>query len=169
MEYRTRDMGNGSSIIFLYGPISEGDTQKLSRLISDIPPNRIFGFVFHSPGGDIDEAYRMALFLRSIHALTMIGVRNVCAAACFLPFSVGRIKLVHQTGKVIVHGTSSGDGLDNLAALEATNKIARYAGQLGVPQSIVRKMVVMPPGRVDALSRADLLSMGAEFPADEKP
>jgi hypothetical protein len=169
MEYRKMETGNGSSIVLQYGPIVEGDTLKLSRFISDMPSARIFGFALHSPGGDIDEAYRMALFLRGIHALTIVGVHNICAAACFLPFSVGRIKLVYTTSKIIVHGTASPDGLDNIAALEATNKIVRYASQLGVPQSIIRKMVVMPPGRIEPLSRSNLLAIGAEFPADEKP
>jgi len=166
MQYHKREMGNGHFIIFMYGAIVPGDTRQLLKVINHTPSGDIFGFALHSPGGDIDEAYRLALYIRSVHGLTIIGDRNICAAACFLPFSVGRIKLVHPESKIIVHGTGSADGLDNVAALNATNKIAGYARKLGVPETIIRKMVMQAPGEVEPLSRADLVSMGAEFPAD---
>lgn len=166
MEYHKQPFGNDGSIIFLYGAINDGDTQKLAQLVHPIPSDRIFTFVFHSPGGNVDEAYRMALFLRSINARTMIGDKSICAAACILPFYVGRIKIVHPGAKIIVHGTASAQGLDNVAALDSMNKIALYARELGIPQSIIRKMVVMPQGAIEPLSRADILAMGAEIPPE---
>jgi hypothetical protein len=167
MEYSRKELGSTSLIVLMYGPIIEGDTNKLAAYLNGLPKKvSIFGFALHSPGGDIDEANKLAQFLRRIHALTIVGDGNICASACFLPFAAGRIKLVHPGSKVVVQGTASPDGLDNLAALAATNKMARYASELGVPGTITRKIVVIPTGRVEFLSRADLLSMGAEFPHD---
>jgi hypothetical protein len=128
----------------------------------------LFGFALNSPGGLISEAETIAKMIHSISgARTIVGDENICASACFLIFAAGQRKMVHYRAKVVVHATSSGEQLENIAALAATTAMARDAAELGVPASIVGKIVATPPGRMDVLSRADLMSMGAVI-VDEK-
>jgi hypothetical protein len=171
MEYQVIPAGGKEIIIGMDGPIVEGDAQKFLVFIKHIPQANsllLFGFALHSPGGLITEAETITKMIRSIHgSRTIVGDGNICASACFLIFAAGQKKMVHYRGKIMVHATSSDEQLENIAALAATTAMARDAAELGVPASVIAKIVVTPPGRVNILSRADLMSMGAIL-IDEK-
>jgi hypothetical protein len=171
MEYQAVPIGGGEVVIGLSGPVVAGDAQRLLAFMKGAPQAAtilFFGFALNSRGGVIDEAETIAKMIHSIKgARTIVGDGNICASACFLIFAAGERKMVHYRGKVIVHATSSGEELEIIAALAATTAMARDAAELGVPASIIGKIVVTPPGRAEVLSRADLMSMGAVI-VDEK-
>jgi len=156
-------------VITMSGPIGQGDAAKFIAFMNSMPStDRVFGFMLHSSGGYIDEAETIAKFLRKRHALTMVGDGNICASACFLVFAAGGIKSAHPRSKIIVQANSSTTGgLDNLSLLAATTAMARAAAELGVPEAIVRRISILPPGQqVVPLSQDELRSMGVDIVHD---
>jgi hypothetical protein len=172
MDYSLVSVGRNIDVIRMSGAIVEGDAGKLfhfleNKLPAGDPNGLIGGFALDSPGGNILEAEAIARYIHKLQTLTVVGDGDVCASACFLLFAAGKGKLVHPSAKIAVHSTSSANGLETPSALAATTAMARDAVELGVPKAIIGKIVATPPGKIEFLSRADLLSMDAEFSADE--
>ena len=65
--------------------------------------------------------------------------------ACFLLFAAGSEKYASYSANVGVHGASDQSGREEG---DATVSMARMAKQLGVPESIIGKMVVTPPDQL---------------------
>jgi hypothetical protein len=91
---------------------------------------------------------------------SVIG-NSECASACFIIFAAGSEKYVNYSASVGVHGASDESGQETTASGAATVTEARIAKELGVPSSIIGKMVVTPPDQMVWLSPDDLRSMGA--------
>jgi hypothetical protein len=74
--------------------------------------------------------------------------------------SRGDPKYVSYTASVGVHGASDASGRETVEAGAATVSMARIVKDLGVPASIIGKMVVTPPDQIVWLGPDDLRSMG---------
>ena len=114
----------------------------------------------NSPGGSILEGVKLADIIRFGKIATSVIGNSQCASACFIVFAAGSEKNASYTASVGVHGVSDKSGQETVEAGAATVTIARIAKELGVPPSIIGKMVVTPPEQMVWLTPDDLRSMG---------
>ncbi|MBR1143772.1 hypothetical protein [Bradyrhizobium sp. AUGA SZCCT0431] len=110
----------------------------------------------HSDGGNLREGVLLAAVVKSAKISTNVGRDATCASACFLVFAAGEAKHANYRARIGVHGAAD----KGTASRSATKSMASVAEELGVPSSIIRRMVITPPGEMVWLNLVDLQSMG---------
>jgi hypothetical protein len=96
--------------------------------------------------------------IRSHHLPVVIPGNAQCASACFLLFAASPRRFAATDALVGVHSANQ-DGAETDTSLAVTTLMARDAAGLGVPASIIGKMVETTPGRVAWLDPHDLSLM----------
>ena len=155
----------GKVFVVLNGNIAAGDSDQLQQLLkgaNDYGEN-VSGICLNSNGGNLLEGVKLAIAIRFAKIASVVPKGSTCASACFLAFAAGAHKFASYSASVGVHGASDANGLEHDAATVAMAKIIK---ELGVPASIIGRMVVTPPDRVIWLSPNDLRSMGATMTGD---
>jgi hypothetical protein len=153
---------DGKVIVELSGPIAVGDSAQLVDLIKSANAAKqiVYAVRLNSPGGSLLEGVKLAVLIRNGKIATSVTAGSKCASACFIAFAAGAEKFVHYSGAVGVHGASDKSGRE---VGDATVSMARISKELGVPPSIIGKMVVTRPTEILWLSPDDLRSMGAKM------
>jgi len=152
---------DGKVLVTLNGEITEGDADALKTIIQTANNGgHLVAIVrLNSPGGSILEGVKLADLVRFGKISTSVIGTSICASACFIVFAAGSEKYVNYSASVGVHGASDESGEETTASGAATITVARIAKVLGVPSSIIGKMVVTPPDQMVWLSPDDLRSM----------
>jgi hypothetical protein len=156
---RSTTSSEGKEVVFLDGEIEEGDAQALRKVIAAASRSRrlISGIRLNSPGGQLGEGAELAYIVKYGKIATVVPAGAQCASACFLILAAGSEKYASFSANVGVHGASNRAGQ---AAGDATVSMGRAANLLGVPESIIGKMVITPPDQMVWLTPIDLRSMG---------
>ena len=157
-------------VVTLSGEIVAGDADKLKSIIrrADHNGNTVAILRLDSPGGTILESVKLADIIRDAKIATSVVGAAKCASACFIVFAAGSEKFASYTALVGVHGASE-NGQETVESGAATVSMARIAKELGVPSSIIGKMVVTPPDEIVWLSPDDLRSMGTNMIGNPEP
>lgn len=116
----------------------------------------------NSPGGRLREGAMLAAAIRSGKLATLVGADAVCASACFLAFAAGEPRFAAPGALIGVHKASENGGLETRASGAATRAMAQFAKELGVPSSIVARMVATPAKEIGWLDSRDLHAMGVK-------
>jgi len=141
------------------GEIVGGDTARLGKALAAVPPGkRLLGLSLDSPGGMVVEGERLAHLIRARGLSVLIPPHSQCALACFLLLAASPSRFAAVDALVGVHSVSE-NGKETDSSLAVTTLMARDAAELGVPPAIIGKMVETTPGRIEWLTRADLVSM----------
>jgi hypothetical protein len=154
---------DGKVIVSLVGEISEGDADTLKSVIKSANDSGhiVSAIRLDSPGGNLLEGSNLAGIVRFGKIATSVISGAKCASACFIVFAAGNPKHANYNASVGVHGASDEGGRETVEAGAATVSMARLIKDLGVPASIIGKMVVTPPDSIVWLTPDDLRSMGA--------
>jgi hypothetical protein len=117
----------------------------------------------NSLGGALLEAAKLADVVRYAKIATVVADGSSCASACFIVFAAGAEKFASYTASIGVHGASDASGEETAQSGAATVSMARVLKDLGVPPSIIGKMVVTPPQEMVWLASDDLRAMGTSM------
>ena len=149
-------------IIVLRGEMAPGDSERLRALIlaANQGGRMVSGVRLTSNGGNLVEGVNLADVIRAAKIATVVPNGSQCASACFIAFAAGQEKFVSYQAKVGVHGAADQNGKE---AGDATVAMAKIVKDLGVPPSIIGRMVVTPPSDVVWLSPSELQSMGVKM------
>jgi hypothetical protein len=155
------DSRDGKTRIDLAGEIVPGDSDTLKLAIQKANnANRVVVTIrLNSKGGNLLESANIADVVRKGKIATSVLSNSECASACFIIFAAGHEKFAHYTAQIGVHGASDENGRETTVSNAATVGMARIIKDLGVPASIVGKMVVTPPDQMVWLTVDDLRSM----------
>lgn len=153
---------DGKIVVTLTGDITEGDSDNLKTVIqtANNGGHLVATVRLNSPGGSILEGVKLADMIRFGKIATAVIGSSKCASACFIVFAAGNQKYVNYAASIGVHGASDESGEETTQSGAATVTMARIAKALGVPPSIIGKMVVTPPDQMVWLTPDDLRSMG---------
>lgn len=148
--------------VAISGEISPGDAEAFTQLVKQA--NDAGKFVanirLNSDGGNLLEGVKLADAIRFGKISTNVGKSATCASACFLLFAAGSTKFASYGAQIGVHGASDENGRETVSSNAATVSMAKIAKELGVPSSIIGRMVVTPPNEMVWLSPQELQSMG---------
>ena len=146
-------------LIGVRGPIVDGDAARLEQTLVAVPTlRRLLGLAVDSPGGSVVEGERLATLIRARRLPVVIPANSACVSACFLLLAASPQRMAASDAVVGVHSASE-DGEETGTSLAVTTLMARDAANLGIPPTIIGKMVRTTPGHVEWLTRADLISM----------
>ncbi len=161
-ELRSFTSKEGRDVVLLSGDITAGDSERLRALItaSNQASRMVSGIRLSSGGGQLLEAAKLADTVREARIATVVANGAYCASACFVVFAAGTEKYASYQAKVGVHGASDTTGK---AAGDATVAMAKIVKDMGVPPSIIGRMVVTAPDQMVWLSPDELGSMGVKL------
>jgi hypothetical protein len=156
---------HGGVVIQLSGQIITGDSE---IFISEVKQAHAAGksvenIQLNSAGGKLIEGIRMAAAIKEARISTAVGEGAVCASACFLIFAAGDPKFVGDGARIGVHKASDRGGRETMLSGLATNSMGYFAKELGVPSSVVSRMVRTPAKETVWLDSQDLKSMGVSM------
>jgi hypothetical protein len=160
----TDDISCGG-LIGVVGTIEKGDTNKLQNFLIDLKKKcsslGVTKVMFHSKGGDVDEAIKMGLLIRSNELWTEIDSAYNCFSACILAFSGGVVRDAH--GKMGVHRPYFSALEANLSIKDIKNKrnemsifIKNYLNEMDINESLLDEMMATPPEEMKILSPEEL-------------
>jgi hypothetical protein len=147
----------------IVGEITNGDSLVLSSIIerAEARPDEIMTVELSSIGGSLYEGAEIARIIRAKSLNVSVAAGKTCASACFLAFAAGARKSIEQGSRIGVHAASSELGGETPASISGTASMARIAGIIGVPSSIIKVMITTPPDQMFWLTEWDLAAMGA--------
>ncbi|MEO1328590.1 MAG: hypothetical protein AAFW46_02925 [Pseudomonadota bacterium] len=173
MTATIRSDAAGAPVLLLEGRIERGDADRVDARLAQ------GGFLevwFDSPGGAVEDGYRIGHALRSRRLAARVPRGAACASACVDAFLGGVIRFVDDGAAVIVHPASiskSGRGLmerlvregeteraiqlfEQNATVEAATW-ARYLTLMGVSLDLVRFAAKVPHACGILLRREELV------------
>lgn len=170
-------VGNGPFVALrMQGPIEKGDLDRLIVELGQADGGRAGQRFFqerqilwvNSPGGSVDEALRIADFVR--RSLIPVWVLDRCESACFLILAAAVERQLG--GKIGIHRPYFGDESVSTIGLEESQRryaqmSARYYSmleQFEVPRQIVDRMRSMASTEVHYLTKNERELMGERQP-----
>ncbi len=154
MEF-SRVSGCFGDVVKLRGDIRDADFVHFRGYLGT--ERRIVGLDLDSGGGSLYEGFRIAMLVHQKQIATYVS--GECDSACAFIFLAGAKRYVAPDAKIGVHSVSNMHGNEDIGTLRDTIKLARLSAKLGVPPSVIGKMVMTPPGRMAYLNREELASL----------
>jgi hypothetical protein len=161
----------GHAIVQLSGRIEPGDSDAFTKLLQKAyTANQVIDSVqLNSTGGIIGEGARIAAVIRTARLSTHVVEGALCASACFLVFAAGYERFAATGALIGVHKASEKGGRETSQSLAASQAMANFAMELGVPSAITAKMMATPSTRIDWLDPRDLKLMGVAVGSKPAP
>jgi hypothetical protein len=139
--------------LLVSGVIGPGSYDEFRAALMNATPELV---VLDGPGGILGEALLIGSEVRRLKLDTMVGPNRSCASACAIVFLSGRVKYLATGASVGLHSASYADGR---ADPEATELMAAYLREVGVPGSTLRRMARTAPNDIRWLSKAEQKAM----------
>ena len=160
MQFQPVPVSAAEVVVDGRGPIVPGDTERLMQALAAVPPTgrTLLALALDSGGGNVAEAKQMVDVIHSRQLAVVIPRNSQCASACFLLLAASPRRFAATDALIGVHSASQ-NGSETDTSLAVTTLMARDAAELGVPPSIIGKMVETTPGRIAWLNPPDLALM----------
>ncbi|MGH6925161.1 MAG: hypothetical protein ACRED5_15615 [Propylenella sp.] len=142
------------TVLLVSGVIGPGAHMEFRAALSRGAPGLV---VLDGPGGVLGEALLIAEEVRSRRLNTLVATNRRCASACAIVFLSGRTKYLGAGAAVGLHSASYADGR---ADPEATELMAAYLRQLGVPSGTLKRMAMTAPNQIRWLTTAEQKAIG---------
>jgi hypothetical protein len=140
----------GNFFIALEGTILPGDADRFRMLASR--PN-LRGLMVSSPGGSINEAYKLGRLISSLGL--PVQAQGECASACPLLLLSSPQRSITTGTRVGFHSARTFDG----EAHAVTVQLARIYQELGVPNDVLGGLVTNRPGEMYWVNSKQISSM----------
>jgi fumarate reductase subunit D len=132
------------------GPIDVGLFPAVDKALADNPAIRIV--VLDSPGGDVDEAMRVAAMVKLRRLST--GVNRDCSSACTIIFAAGTERILLPSGTLGFHGCRDALAYFPCRNSAEENLLVTY----GVDRAFVHKALAIAPESIWFPTPAELLA-----------
>lgn len=154
-----------TGLIGIVGTIERGDALKFEQLIGKIKEKcSRFGLVqivFHSKGGDVNEAIFIGNLIRNYELWTEVSPSYECFSACVLAFSGGVYRAAF--GKIGIHRPffSNLDANLTVSAIkekrdETTQTMRLFLKNMDINENLVDAMMAIPPEKMKILSYTEI-------------
>ncbi len=159
-EYRHPAVQEEPKALLVTGIIGPGSYNEFRAAISHATPALV---VIEGPGGVLGEAILIGEEIHRRHIDTLVAANHSCASACAVVFLSGHMRYLGSGASVGLHSASYADGR---ADPEATQVMAAYLQQLGVPASTLRRMAKTAPSDIRWLTKSEQQAIGIRRYAD---
>jgi hypothetical protein len=163
----------GNHYLSLDGAIAAGDPDRLAAAIFEANARgyRLDALRLNSPGGPVWEAMAMAVMVRWVENMATVVQKDAkCESACFGLFAAGSRKYVDPASDptqigvhsiyAVIKQQQGAPVLFRRESEETTVWAVRRLKTIGVPESIIGKIVTTPPDQMTYLTIEDLHLMG---------
>jgi hypothetical protein len=144
---RIKRVGTDSGVVLrLRGDVKAGDYGRLKSILQN---RAVVGLEIRSGGGSLEEGLDIARVVRD-KGLVVYASKE-CDSACALIFFAAK--------EIGVHSVSNDRGKEDADSARITVRISRLLVGLGVPHSIIGKIVATPPVKMSYLDNRDLAGL----------
>ncbi len=162
--------------ILYSGKIESGDADKLLGLMILNQRNSYRSVVLNSPGGDVEEAIKVADLIKQLALTTKVANQGVCASACFFVWLSGDQRLAGVSGKHIgrigLHRPYQSNPSNNKSSIDKQiviqQIVSKYMQEQLVPTRLIDAMMNKPSNDLYWLKMADLDEIGEYQPGTEE-
>lgn len=145
---------DGPKALLVSGVIGPGSYAEFHAALSEARPDIV---VIDGPGGVLGEAFLMGEEIRRRGLDTLVTAHRRCASACAVIFLSGHTRYLGAGAEIGLHSASYADGRTDP---EATELMAEYLAEVGVPDATLRRMVHTAPKDIRWLTRSEQLAIG---------
>jgi hypothetical protein len=160
LEFAAHPVGEHTVAVSVWGIVKVGDSRRFAEFFAHLDSGvRYISLVaFNSHGGDLEEALAIATMIH--HEGFRTGITNgaVCSSACFWMFMAGNHRTMGQNGRLGVHSVSV-NGRETDSTLASTADLVRYGHALGIPDTVLIKLLVTQQDHMAWLPEADLRAL----------
>jgi hypothetical protein len=150
--FKIKRVETGSGLVLkLRGDVRDGD---YGRLKSALQNRSVVGVEITSGGGSFEDGVDIARVVRD-RGLVVYASRE-CDSACAFIFLAAKQRYMGRGCKIGVHSVSNDRDREDADSARTTIQMSRLLVGLGVPHSIIGKIVATPPARITFLDNRDL-------------
>lgn len=142
------------TVLRLRGDIKDGD---YTRLKSILQTGSVVGLDISSGGGSLEDGFEIARVVRD-KGLVVYASKE-CDSVCALIFFAGKERYLGRKCKIGVHSVSNQRGKEDAETARSTVMMSRLLVGLGVPHSIIGKIVATPPAKIAFLNNHELAGL----------
>ena len=158
-----------SNLLVFSGDIVKGDSYKLRELLSKITSkykkdeckSGWLAIQLDSNGGDIIESLSIGKIIREYNLRTIVPFNSVCHSSCVFLLAAGVNR--NPIGKVGIHRPYFAEIKPGVTASEIQSqrndlnkKIRSFLDEVDVSQSLLDKMLSIPPEKIKILTKTEL-------------
>jgi hypothetical protein len=141
-------------VLRLRGDVRAGDYRRLESILQN---GAVVGLEIKSDGGSLEEGFDIARVVRD-KGLVVYASKE-CDSACALIFLAAKERYIGWRCRIGVHSVSNDRGKEDADSARITVQMSRLLVGLGVPHSIIGKIVATPPARMTYLDNRDLAGL----------
>lgn len=165
----------GYPIVLVRGEIEKGDSKGLAKIINSV--SRLREVWFDSPGGDMEEGYKLGRVIRMERLATRVTSGAECTSACVSAFMGGVLRFADEGARIGIHmfqmdltdaqqralareyasarRVSENDFFLEYGAGVGT-KWASYAQQMGISNRLLELAINTPATKIRYLTRREM-------------
>jgi hypothetical protein len=148
---------DSGTVLRLRGDVTNGDYRRLKTVLQN---DAVVGLEIRSGGGSLEAGVDIARIVRD-RKLVVYASRE-CDSVCAFIFFAARKRFMGRGCKIGVHSVSNERGKEDADSARITIEMSRLLVGLGVPHSIIGKIVATPPARITFLNNRDLASLNVQ-------
>ena len=141
-------------VLRLRGDVKDGDYGRFKSILQD---GSFVGLDIRSAGGSLKNGLEIAKIVRD-KGLVVYASRE-CYSVCAFIFFAAKKRYIGRGYKIGVHSVSNQRGKEDAETASSTIMISRLFVRLGVPHSIIGKIVATPPTRIAFLNDHELAGL----------
>lgn len=141
-------------VVRLRGDVSAGDYHRLKNILQN---GSVVGLEVRSGGGSLEAGLDIARLVRD-RGLVVYASKE-CDSVCAFIFFAAKERFMGRGCKIGVHSVSNDRGKEDADSARITVQMSRLLVGLGVPHSIIGKIVATPPSKITFLDNRDLAAL----------
>ncbi len=149
-----RVQADSGTILRLRGDVREGDYGRLKSILQN---GNFIGLQIRSGGGSLEDGFEIARIVRDKRLI--VYASRECNSVCALIFFAAKERYMDRGCKIGVHSVSNEHGKEDADTARSTVRMSRLLTGLGVPLSIIGKIVATPPARMAFLNNRELAGL----------
>lgn len=141
-------------VLRLRGDVTDGDYFRLKNILQN---GAVVGLEIRSGGGSLEAGVDIARVVRD-RGLVVYASKE-CDSVCAFIFFAAKKRFMGRGCKIGVHSVSNERGKEDADSARLTVEMSRLLVGLGVPLTVIGKIVATPPAKITFLNNRDLASL----------
>jgi hypothetical protein len=149
-----RGVSDSGVVLRLRGDVTAGDYRRLKAILQN---GSVVGLEIRSGGGSLEEGLDIARVVRDKGLI--VYASKECDSVCAFIFFAAKERYIGRRCKIGVHSVSNNRGTEDGDSVRTTVHTSRLLVGLGVPHSVIGKIVATPPAKITFLDNRDLVGL----------
>jgi hypothetical protein len=153
--FQIRRVATGAGVVLkLRGDVRAGDYGRLKTILQS---GSVAGLEIRSGGGSLQDGFDIARVVRDKGLI--VYASKECDSVCAFILFAAKQRYIGRGCRIGVHSVANYRGKEDADTARLTVQLSRLLAGLGVPHSVIGKLVATPPARITLLDNRDLAGL----------